>query len=66
MAGCTSTRWTYDKPSVTPARLDQDLADCRRVARTRQGLAIFQANRVDRELFNRCMERKGYTVSVEP
>jgi len=40
------------------------MAECRRQSVSRQGWAIFQANRLDREAFNRCMERKGYTVGV--
>jgi hypothetical protein len=45
--------------------MDQDTTECHRQSVSHQGWAIFQANRLDRDAFNRCMERKGYSVRVE-
>jgi hypothetical protein len=56
------TRWVYEKKDTTPARLDRDMTACRRVALDRSRLAATSAQRIDREKFNRCMERQGYTV----
>jgi len=39
------------------------MVECRREARVRTGLTtLFSPKRVDLDLFNRCMERRGYTV----
>ncbi len=55
--------WLYDKKAVTPARLDHDMAACRQEALDPKAFPIFSSGRIDREAFNRCMERKGYTVT---
>ncbi|MBI1846814.1 MAG: hypothetical protein HY294_04865 [Candidatus Rokubacteria bacterium] len=65
-AGCAgSGEWVYEKPDVLPAQYDRDSAACRRESIDRQGFAIFQSGRLDREVFNRCMQRRGYTVRRE-
>ena len=61
LAGCASEEWSYTKPGLMPARLDQDLEACRRQARRPQWFAITRDARLDREAINQCMERKGYT-----
>jgi hypothetical protein len=65
LAACASTKWVYDKPGVTLAKLDQDMTVCRREAADPQMIALPGTPRVDRTVFNRCMERKGYTVRTE-
>ena len=59
------TRWVYEKKDATPARLDHDMTACRRESIDRNKFALTAAQRVDRESFNRCMARHGYTVRVE-
>ena len=64
LAGCGG-RWVYERPGLTPARLDQDLEACRKEAHRPYWFAIWSSDRVDRDVFNRCMERKGYTARLE-
>jgi hypothetical protein len=65
LSGCASEHWVYAKPNVTPARLDSDLAACRKESVERGRIAIFQSGRVDQEALNRCMQRRGYTPRRE-
>ena len=65
LAGCASERWTYERPGLTPARLDQDVESCRKEAHRPYWFAIWRSDRVDRDVFNHCMERKGYTARRE-
>ena len=57
-----SQAWVYEKKGVTPTTLDHDMASCRQQAMDPKAFAIFASGRIDRGAFNRCMERKGYTV----
>jgi hypothetical protein len=67
LTGCASSQeWIYDKPRVTPAQVDHDTRACRKVAPSRNMFRTFQDEKVDREAFNRCMERLGYTITVVP
>lgn len=67
LAGCAGAEWVYDKPGMTPAKLDHDMAVCRKESPDPRSVVLPGSERVDRALFNRCMERKGYTGSlVEP
>ncbi|HZO41002.1 MAG TPA: hypothetical protein VFE97_17405 [Methylomirabilota bacterium] len=61
-AACASPTWVYEKRGATPAKLDHDMGLCRKEAHDPQTIALPGSPRTDRELFNRCMERKGYTV----
>ena len=61
-----SQEWIYAKPRVTPAQLDHDKAQCRKAAPSRSMLRTLQEEKVEREAFNRCMEMRGYTVTVVP
>ena len=65
LAACAGPSYVYDKPKVTPARLDEDLAACRKEAFRPSRFAIVASQRYDRDALNRCMERKGYTVRRE-
>jgi len=63
LAGCsTGSEWTYDKPGVSPARFDQDHAQCLREADRPSSFGMSRAQRADQEMLRRCMERKGYQV----
>ena len=64
LAGCASEAWIYEKPGMTPAKLDHDMAVCRKEAPDPRSVVPPGSERVDRALFNRCMERKGYTSRV--
>ena len=62
-AGCSGAGdWTYDKPGVSPARFDQDFAQCQREADRPSSFGMSRAQRADPEVLKRCMERKGYQV----
>jgi hypothetical protein len=61
LAGCATENWIYEKPGMTPAKLDHDMAACRKEAPDPRSVVPPGSERVDRALFNRCMERKGYT-----
>ncbi len=63
VGGCAGKRWDYEKRGVTAVTLDRDLRACRKEAFNPHTLAIF--SRVDEERLNRCMERRGYTVTPE-
>jgi hypothetical protein len=65
LAGCATKQWVYDKPGMTPAKLDHDMAVCRKESNDPQIVALPGNPRSDRTIFNRCMERKGYTVRTE-
>ena len=66
LAGCSSGGdWTYDKPGVSPARFDQDFAQCHREADRPSNFGMSRAQRADQDLLKRCMERKGYSVRPE-
>ena len=66
-AACaTPQEWIYEKPGLTTARLDHDMTACRKEALDRFSIALLPSQRVDREAFNRCMERKGYAVTPAP
>ena len=65
LAGCATKQWVYEKPGVTPAKLDHDMAVCRKESNDPQIVALPGNPRSDRAIFNRCMERKGYTVRTE-
>ena len=63
VVGCsTESEWMYDKRGVSPARFDQDFAQCHREADRPSALGMSRAQRADQEILKRCMERKGYQV----
>ena len=65
LVGCAAKEWVYEKPGATPAKLDHDMGLCRKEANDPQMITLPGSPRVDRTIFNRCMERKGYTVRTE-
>ena len=62
LAGCAAEGWSYTRAGLTPARLDLDLENCRKQAHRPHWFALTRSARVDREVLNQCMERKGYTA----
>jgi len=64
LASCATEQWIYEKPGMTPAKLDHDMAVCKKEAPDPRSVVPPGSERVDRALFNRCMERKGYTPRV--
>jgi len=62
LAGCAAEEWSYTRPGLTPARLDQDLEACRREAHRPYWFSLWRSDRVDRDVFNHCMTRKGYVA----
>jgi hypothetical protein len=65
LSGCASEHWVYDKPNLNAARLDHDLATCRKESMEHGRFALFQSGRVDQDAVNRCMQRRGYTPRRE-
>lgn len=65
LAGCATQEWSYTRAGMTPAQLDQDLEGCRRVADRPHSWALTRTGRLDYDVLNRCMERKGYTAHRE-
>ena len=62
LAGC-GVHWIYDKPGVTPDQLSRDQGACLQETPSGGLIAqIFREDAVDREAFNRCMQRRGYSV----
>lgn len=59
------TSWVYEKKDATPARLDRDMAACRKESVDRNKFAPTASQRIDRDKFNRCMQRHGYTVRTQ-
>lgn len=62
LAGCAREQWTYSRPGLTPARLDRDLEECRRQAHRPAWFGLSRSGRVDQDVLNQCMERRGYTA----
>ena len=62
LTGCAPQRWVYEKPGATPAKLDHDMTLCRREANDPGRVSLPGTPRADPAVFNRCMERRGYTV----
>jgi hypothetical protein len=62
----SNREWSYDKPRVTAAQVDRDLAQCAREGRPTGPFAYPSVTGPDREAFNACMEKRGYTVTRGP
>ena len=67
LAACASSQeWIYEKARATPAQIDHDKRACRKIAPSRSMFRMFEDDKVDREAFNRCMEKLGYALRVVP
>ena len=65
VAGCaTPTHWIYEKPGTAPAAFREDLTACRMTARSTRLFDFFTPTRMDGSAFKRCMERRGYNVTI--
>jgi len=65
-AGCSSSgEWVYNKPNTSAVQVDRDLIVCRKESTRGTAIVLMPSQRLDREAMNRCMERKGYTVTFE-
>lgn len=63
LAGCATARIAWDKPGVTPAERERDENVCFRAAiGTDGGGQLLAPYCIDREVYTRCMETRGYTV----
>ncbi len=63
LAGCATARITWDKAGVTQAERERDENACLRAAiGTDGGGQLLTPYSIDREVYTRCMETRGYTV----
>ncbi len=65
VVGCTSTRLTFDKAGVAQADLERDQNTCLRASIATDNGTILAPYCLDRDVFVRCMEARGYTVSSQ-
>ena len=63
LAGCATGRITWDKPGVSQADVERDENACLRAAIGTHGRGELLAPYcIDREVYVRCMETRGYAV----
>ncbi|HJR01230.1 MAG TPA: hypothetical protein VKA83_06350 [Methylomirabilota bacterium] len=63
VAGCATRRIAWEKPGVTQADRERDENTCLRAAIGSDGGAqILAPYCIDREIYIRCMEGRGYAV----
>ena len=64
LAGCASGRITWEKSGVTQAEREREENACLRTAITADsgGGQLLAPYCIDRDVYTRCMEGKGYTV----
>lgn len=63
LAGCTTGRITWEKPGVTEGERERDENACLRAAITVEGGGqLLSPFCIDRDIYTRCMEGRGYTV----
>ena len=63
LAGCASGRIAWEKSGVTQAERERDENACLRAAIGQEGRGQLLAPYcIDRDVYTRCMEGKGYTV----
>ncbi len=67
LAGCASGRIAWEKSGVTQAERERDENACLRAAITANsgGGQLLAPYCIDRDVYTRCMEGKGYTVQSE-
>jgi hypothetical protein len=61
-AGCATPRIAWEKAGVTQAERERDENACLRAALGSEGGQLLAAYCIDREIYTRCMEGRGYTV----
>ena len=63
LGGCATGRIAWDKPGVAQAERERDESACLRAAIGTDGRGQLLAPYcIDREVYTRCMETRGYTV----
>ena len=64
VAGCATGRIAWEKAGVAQADRERDENACLRLAVTadRGGAQLLAPYCIDREIYTRCMEGRGYTV----
>jgi hypothetical protein len=66
VVGCATTQISYDKPGVTQTERKQDESECLRAAiGTDERGRILSVYQIDREVYARCLEARGYTARRE-
>lgn len=65
VVACAREQWVYEKSKTTAVRMEEDMAACRKESLSPYKIVIVPSDRIDRDVFNRCMERRGYTVRRE-
>lgn len=62
MAGCGAKRIAWEKAGITQAERERDENACLRAAMGGDGGQILVPYCIDRDVYTRCMEGRGYTV----
>jgi hypothetical protein len=63
LVGCATGRITWEKPGIGQAERERDENACLRAAiGTDGGEGLLAPYCIDREVYTRCMETRGYTV----
>ena len=62
VAGCATPRIAWEKAGVTQAERERDENACLRAALAGEGGQLLAAYCIDRDIYTRCMEARGYTV----
>lgn len=63
LVGCATTGLgVYDKPGAPEADVKRDRSACLRASASESEPFRFSGPTIDREVFVRCMEAKGYTL----
>ncbi len=63
LAGCATGRIVWDKPGTTDAERERDENACLRAAvGTDGGAQLLAPYCIDRDVYTRCMETRGYAV----
>jgi hypothetical protein len=63
LAGCATGRITWEKPGVAQGERERDENACLRAAITAEGGGqLLSPFCIDREVYTRCMEGRGYIV----
>jgi hypothetical protein len=62
LAGCATSRIAWDKAGATQAERELDENACLRAAIGLDGGGVLVPYCIDRDVYTRCMETRGYTV----
>lgn len=63
LVGCAAGRISWEKPGVAQGERERDEDACLRAAITAEGGGqLLSPYCIDREVYTRCMEGRGYTV----